>query len=122
MSKRALVHSFILLSALLLLFASCGRSGKTSHALTPEPLRYAVNLTCERDEGFSVWTLRDPWDTTQVLHRYILRPTDSPHKTHSPLSCEGESLASLDNCAMMSSSSVIQVYAIMIIISPTFTR
>lgn len=55
-----------------LLFASCNENRKTSSALTPEPLRYATNLTCERGEGFSVWTLRDPWDTTAVLHRYIL--------------------------------------------------
>ena len=55
-----------------LLFTSCNESRKTNAALTPEPLRYATNLTCERGDGFSVWTLRDPWDTTAVLHRYIL--------------------------------------------------
>ena len=36
------------------------------------PLRYATLFTCERGEGYSVWTLHDPWDTTAVRHRYIL--------------------------------------------------
>lgn len=58
--------------ASLLLLVSCSESHKASSALTPEPLRYATNLTCERGDGYSVWTLRDPWDTTAVLHRYIL--------------------------------------------------
>jgi len=56
----------------LLLVASCGGGRKVSSPMEPEPLRYATNLTCERGDGFSVWTLRDPWDTTAVLHRYIL--------------------------------------------------
>ena len=56
----------------LLLVASCTEHHKTASDLTPEPLRYATNLTCERGDGYSVWTLRDPWDTTAVLHRYIL--------------------------------------------------
>ena len=58
--------------ASLLLLVSCNESHKASSALTSEPLRYATNLTCERGDGYSVWTLRDPWDTTAVLHRYIL--------------------------------------------------
>jgi len=63
-----------LLSPSLLFLVSCGGGKKVSSPMEPEPLRYATNLTCERGDGFSVWTLRDPWDTTQVLHRYILIP------------------------------------------------
>ena len=62
------------LFVLLLLVVSCGERRKATSDLTPEPLRYATNLTCERGDGYSVWTLRDPWDTTAVLHRYILIP------------------------------------------------
>lgn len=61
----------------LLLLASCGESRKADSGLTPEPLRYATNLTCERGDGYSVWTLRDPWDTTKVLHRYVLTTSAS---------------------------------------------
>ena len=64
----------LLFSLLSLLVVSCSESHKASSALTPEPLSYATNLTCERGDGYSVWTLRDPWDTTAVLHRYILVP------------------------------------------------
>lgn len=56
----------------LFLVVSCGGDRKVSSTTEPEPLRYATNLTCERGDGYSIWTLRDPWDTTAVLHRYIL--------------------------------------------------
>lgn len=61
-----------LFSLSLLFLVSCGGGKKVSSPMEPEPLRYATNLTCERGDGYSVWTLRDPWDTTAVLHRYIL--------------------------------------------------
>lgn len=56
-----------------MVISSCSGRLTTSSDLEPVPLRYAVNLTCERGEGYSIWTLRNPWDTTQVLHRYILQ-------------------------------------------------
>lgn len=55
-----------------LILTSCHDGGKAPSALAADTLRYATNLTCQRGNGYSVWTLRDPWDTTQVLHRYIL--------------------------------------------------
>ncbi|MBQ9285775.1 MAG: ABC transporter substrate-binding protein [Bacteroidaceae bacterium] len=75
-NKRRPVISVAILLQLSIFFGllagSCNRSGKTATALSAEPLRYATNITCERGEGYSVWTLRNPWDTTQVLHRYVL--------------------------------------------------
>ena len=56
-----------------MVICSCSGRSTTSSDFEPVPLRYATNLTCERGEGFSIWTLRNPWDTTQVLHRYILQ-------------------------------------------------
>lgn len=79
--KRPVISVAILLQLSLLiclLVASCGKNRKTDSTLTPEPLRYATNLTCERGDGYSVWTLRDPWDTTAVLHRYILIADQNP--------------------------------------------
>lgn len=54
-------------------FIACAGRKYSETAFESVPLRYATNLTCERGEGYSVWTLRNPWDTTQVLHRYILQ-------------------------------------------------
>jgi len=56
-----------------MVICSCSGRSTTSSGFEPVSLRYATNLTCERGEGFSIWTLRNPWDTTQVLHRYILQ-------------------------------------------------
>ena len=122
--KFSLLTSHFPLFIVLLLFlvASCSENRKEAISLTPEPLRYATNLTCERGDGYSVWTLRNPWDTTAVLHRYILIPA-TPQKAHSTLYRKAESLASLDSCAIMAkglesphlrgdlegSSSIIQV-------------
>ena len=66
-------HSATFILVFLFLAVSCGGDRKASSSLEPAPLRYATNLTCERGEGYSLWTLRDPWDTTAVLHRYLLR-------------------------------------------------
>lgn len=63
---------FLLLASLVLLGVSCNK-GKQPADLKPTTLRYASNIRCERGDGYSVWTLRDPWDSTAVLHRYILR-------------------------------------------------
>lgn len=64
---------------LLLLCAACTGGKAPAEELTAEPLRYAVNISCERGDGYSIWTLRNPWDTAQVLHRYILSATDVEH-------------------------------------------
>ena len=70
---RPVFYVAILLQ-LSLLLASCAQGRKPASSLAPSPLRYASNLTCERGEGYSLWTLRNPWDTTAVLHRYLLHP------------------------------------------------
>lgn len=64
---------------LLVLCAACTGGKAPAEELTAEPLRYAVNISCERGDGYSIWTLRNPWDTAQVLHRYILSATDGKH-------------------------------------------
>ncbi len=69
--KKALTRIIFILQAALLLSA-CGQRQQSSAEHEQVSLRYAVNLTCERGEGYSLWTLRNPWDTTAVLHRYAL--------------------------------------------------
>ena len=44
--------------------------------MLPKPMKYAHNMRMEMEEdGLSV-TIRNPWDTTRILHRYLLT-TDS---------------------------------------------
>ena len=76
--------------SVVLLLASC-RGGNTAipPGLRTDTLRYATNITCQRTESYSIWTLRDPWDTTHVLHRYIL--TSHPSLVSAPAGSPGGS-------------------------------
>ncbi len=70
--KKKVLTRFIFILQAALLLSACGQRQQSSTEHEQVPLRYAVNLTCERGEGYSLWTLRNPWDTTAVLHRYAL--------------------------------------------------
>lgn len=71
----------------LLLFASCG-GGSRGVALFQGgdtlDLAYARHLSVVDYDSFSVATLRNPWDTTRILHRYILVPSHKPQPLHLP--------------------------------------
>lgn len=78
-------HSIFLslIAALLLpLLHSCkgGNSLNSTTCTTGDTIRldYAKNLTLEQHDGFIKATIRNPWDTTKMLHTYILVP-DSIH-------------------------------------------
>lgn len=82
---------------LLTLLSACGGRSKTSSVSTTEkeiPLRYAENLTLSATEDYTIARLRNPWDTTKILHTYILvdkeksLPADLPEGTlvRTPLS------------------------------------
>jgi iron complex transport system substrate-binding protein len=75
----------ILLSAhivtIVLLLAACGGGSKTSGVSLQGdtiPLKYAENLTLVKGEGYTEARLRNPWDTTALLHTYILVEKDKP--------------------------------------------
>ena len=70
----------------MIALSSCTTRQSDTSDLEQVPLRYATNLTCERGDGYSVWTLRNPWDTTQVLHRYILIPAEPSPSSPPPSS------------------------------------
>lgn len=82
---------------LLTLLSACGGRSKTSSALTAEkelPLHYAENLKLSQAEDYTIARLRNPWDTTRILHTYVLvdkeksLPADLPEGTlvRTPLS------------------------------------
>ena len=83
--KKFLLSAHI--GLLVLLLAACGGGSKTSSALSQEeiiPLKYAENLTLVKGEGYTEARLRNPWDTTKVLHTYILVEKDKPMPDHLP--------------------------------------
>lgn len=84
--KLQITHSFLSIcsSLLLLLLSSCqssqtGSQNETGDTLT---LGYARNLTLIEHDAYIEAVIRNPWDTTKVLHRYVLSAGD-------PVSLEG---------------------------------
>ncbi|MEY8588938.1 ABC transporter substrate-binding protein [Phocaeicola sartorii] len=66
---------------LLILLSACGGRSKTSSVFTTEkeiPLRYAENLNLSTTEDYTIARLRNPWDTTKILHTYLLADKDKP--------------------------------------------
>ena len=87
----------ILFTFLLALLSSCGGRSKTASVIEAEkaiPLRYAENLNLSATEDYTIARLRNPWDTTRILHTYVLvdkeksLPADLPEGTlvRTPLS------------------------------------
>lgn len=87
----------ILFIFLLALLSSCGGKSKTASVIEAEetiPLRYAENLSLSATEDYTIARLRNPWDTTRILHTYVLvdkeksLPADLPEGTlvRTPLS------------------------------------
>ena len=81
----------------VLLFSACGGKSKSSSVIEAEktiPLRYAENLSLSATEDYTIARLRNPWDTTRILHTYVLvdkeksLPADLPEGTlvRTPLS------------------------------------
>lgn len=71
----------ILLCITLSLLSSCHRAGGDKpFAVGGDTLllHYAANITIVDSCGYSVVTLRNPWDTLHTLHTYVLVPYDAP--------------------------------------------
>ena len=79
----------------LLLLSSCGGGGKSASCLADGStqgaagstggtagdtlaLRYARRLSIVEYDSCAVASLVDPWDTTRILHRYVLVPAAQP--------------------------------------------
>ena len=64
---------------LLLGFVSC--TGRLAHTNTDVgdtiPMKYARNLTMVQHKDYTEVFIRNPWDTTKVLHHYVLTPSES---------------------------------------------
>lgn len=75
----------ILFVGLILLCFSCKNQPSGSNAAgAPIPLKYAENLVLFPIEDYTIAQLRNPWDTTKILHTYILVPKEKKVPTHLP--------------------------------------
>lgn len=77
--KRFSLFTHLMLSVLLL--SACGGRSKTSSISTTEkkiPLHYAENLILSTTQDYTISRLRNPWDTTKILHTYLLIDKDKP--------------------------------------------
>lgn len=75
------ISLFIHLLASVLLLSACGGRSKTSSVSITEktiPLRYTENLSLRATDDYVIARLRNPWDTTKVLHTYLLADKDKP--------------------------------------------
>ena len=72
--------TFIILSGLLLLSACGGKSSTVSGSAQGDsiPLHYSSNLSLIDYEDYIVAQLRNPWDTTKILHTYVLVDKKQP--------------------------------------------
>ena len=72
----------LILWLFLCLFTACNgnKSNKSEDTGDTIPMRYARNLIMVEHKGYTEVFLRNPWDTTTVLHHYLLASFDSPVK------------------------------------------
>ncbi len=83
--KKIVLSVFI--GTVVLFLSACGGRNKATSALTTGdtiPLRYAENLILVTYPGYTLATLRNPWDTLRTLHNYILVPAAEPLPAHLP--------------------------------------
>lgn len=72
---------------MVLLFSACSGGSKTfltHHEGDTIPMCYAEGLTLVAYPDYTVATLRNPWDTLQTLHTYILLPAGREEPPHLP--------------------------------------
>lgn len=83
---RKVTLLFLMLTLVLFLSACSGKDKTVSVFISGDtiPLRYADNLTLVSYPGYTIATLRNPWDTLKTLHTYILVPASQPLPAHLP--------------------------------------
>lgn len=67
---------FYYMIAVLFVLAAC-KGGSTAASLSGADsieMKYSRLLTLQRGDGFTLAEIRNPWDTTRVLHSYVLVP------------------------------------------------
>ena len=96
MKKHHVIELFakVCMVTIILLLTACGgnRTASTTGQGDTIPMRYAHNLTIVEHADYTDVFIRNPWDTTTVLHHYVL--VDKNSKV-SVTSVEGASLVNV---------------------------
>ncbi len=71
-----MVYRLSLLLLYVCIIVSCANNSRTNNATTDKGLKYSELLSVNCNDSFTVVNIRNPWDTTKLLHRYILVPAD----------------------------------------------
>lgn len=75
---------YIIFAIAMGLMTSCGQTQRGNDGGDTIPMSYAHNLMMVEHEDYTMVELRNPWDTTKVLHRYALvemnSTSDNPQK------------------------------------------
>lgn len=75
MIQRSVINNTIAVVVVVLLLSACSGGGKTSfYAQGGDTVRfrYLENLTLVDYEDYMTAEIRNPWDTSKVLHKYVL--------------------------------------------------
>ena len=62
------------IAGILLLITACGGNRATSETGQAYTLDYAKGFTVENHDGYTKIDVKNPWDTTKLLRRYLLVP------------------------------------------------
>ena len=71
-----LLTSFLLLC--LTLSCNMRQSSHSENSLSSDTIRYAQGFTMHHFDGYTAVEVRDPWDSTRLLQRYLLVDRDRP--------------------------------------------
>ena len=71
------VRTFLLYSGVLFLVSCRGQHSSSPGVERDFPLKYATTLSLREGEGYVCAEFHNPWDSTAILHRYVLVPRDS---------------------------------------------
>lgn len=77
-------YQYIIAFALLLMCSCTARQGETTAEGDSIEMRYATLLSLQQGEGYISAEIKNPWDSTKTLHRYILVPKDSEMPANLP--------------------------------------
>lgn len=74
----------VIIGMVHLLFSSCANNGNSTNDGESIEMRYASLLTLSQCEGYITAEIKNPWDSTKILHRYILVDKDAELPTGLP--------------------------------------
>lgn len=76
----------ITIIALLLLLTNCAgnNSNKQKEANSTAAIQYAKGFSINYFDNYTEVSVKNPWDTTQILHKYILIDKTKPHPANLP--------------------------------------